>query len=191
MRPLVVYAGHTAHVLAVLARTGPEQLAPDSAEPLVGDALTLWAGGSDEAPGDPVPLPVPAGDLVPAVVEEQPGLLTVPLAFGVQVIGGEAGPDLRLLQPGDPDGGPLIPPAGNVTVTLAADRVVVTLPAPTTVALPVLLVVGGERTRPAVRDQIDQGASVKEFRMNLEPGTYGVLALVASWRGVIHRGVLS
>ncbi|GLY05341.1 MULTISPECIES: hypothetical protein [Actinoplanes] len=184
MRPIVVYATRTFHVLGALTLTGPARTPPD----LTGADFPLWAGGDD---GVPIPLTVPRTELGQAVVADQPGLHRVPLAFGVQEVNGVPRPDLRLLQPGDPSGGPLLPPSGNVTVGLAAAEVTVTLPADAEADLEVLLVVGGAGgTQRSETGQVPKGEREKRFRMNLSPGSYAALALVETWRGVVHQATI-
>jgi hypothetical protein len=182
----VVYATDTGHVLGAMALNGAGGKAPTVAD-LVGKELPLPVTLDK---GEVAPVALSASMLDVAVVDDLPAALVVPWAFGVEVVGGTPRPALTPLDPVQHGSEPIAPVPEGVTVRLADNAVTVSLPANTTAntQLPVLAVVvnaGGPRT--PLRGQIGSGKSDVQFSMKLEPGSYGVLALVAGWRGWLDR----
>jgi hypothetical protein len=185
----VVYATDTGHVLGAVASVGAAGPAP-AAEDLVGKELPLPVTLAD---GKVASMAFPLSLLAVAAVDDQPAALVVPWAFGVDVVGGKPKPALAALAPFQDGGGPLGPVPGGVTVTAASGGVTVALPAPASTGLAVLAMVASATTsRGPLSGTVGSGQAAVSFPMPLDVGAqYGVLVLVAGWRGWVNRVTVS
>jgi hypothetical protein len=183
----VVYATGTGHVLGALALKGAAGQ-PLTVADLVGRNLPLPVTLGD---GTVAPVAMPASMLEVVAVDDQKAALVVPWAFGVDVVGGKPRPVLTPLAPApvQDGGGPIAPVPGGVTVSVAATGVMtVRLPAKAGTDLPVLAVVANATgSRAPLPGTIRSGEQEVSFPMTPGPGPYGVLVLVAGWRGWLDR----
>jgi hypothetical protein len=183
----VVYATGTGHVLGALALNGAAGQ-PLTVADLVGRNLPLPVTLGD---GTVAPVAMPASLLEVAAVDNQQAALTVPWAFGVDVVGGKPKPVLTLLAPVQDGSGPIAPVPGGVTVKVAATGVTVSLPDRVGTDLPVLAVVANATgSRAPLPGTIRSGQQEVSFPMTLGAGSYGVLVLVAGWRGWLDRATV-
>ncbi|MEU7568107.1 hypothetical protein AB0A99_19250 [Streptomyces fradiae] len=173
----VVYASATGHVVGALARTGPAaaSAAPPDPAALVGRALPLRVA---LGAGRTAVLPLHAGELASAFVDEQPAVFADPLAFGVD-----------LSADGRPK--PVLPRLAAWTgggLALAPDGLTVTVPlAPVRAARIVALVSGGQDTH-VLAGEIPPGRDRVTLPLALaEDGTHGVLVLVTGWAGRLEK----
>lgn len=167
----VVYARDTGHVLGALALTGPAGPPPAIAA-LVGKQLPVRVGLRD---GKNAELPVPAGRLDVAAVDDTPDTLVDPFGFGVELTS-DGVPKSALLPLADwPEASP---------VSLSADGVSIKLPTPAPTDLQVLVVVAGGAQVHLVPSQILARDDHTTVAMTLASGQeYGVLTLVQRWVG--------
>lgn len=168
----VVYAADTGHVVGAVALTGAD--APADAAGLVGRALPLRVllGG-----GRTATLPLNAGELAVATVDDEPAVFADPLAFGVELTPeGRPKPTLLRLAAWS-DGVALAPDGLTVTVRVAAAR-------PTRV---VALVSDDQDTR-VLAGEIPAQQNRVTLPLTLDPGgTHGVLVLVVGWAGRLEK----
>jgi hypothetical protein len=167
MTVTVVYESGTGHVLGALSVAGSGG-APDPAG-LVGDGLPARAVLGDRTVVD---VTVPAERLRTAVVEETPGLLADPYAFGVELVGGE--PRSRLLR---------LAPWRDGTVTVNGDGVHVSLEREVPEGTKLLVVIATE-DGPVAEFPVPMPTGGKaDLDVSLDLGGYGVLTLVAGYAG--------
>ncbi|MEU3449855.1 hypothetical protein AB0H29_21935 [Streptomyces thermolilacinus] len=170
----VVYTADTRHVVGALAVTGPA--APTDVARLVGRALPLRVplGG-----GRTAVLPLNARELAVTAVDDEPAVLTDPLAYGVELTAdGRAKPALPRLAVWTGGG-----------ITLARDGLTVTVPvAPARPAPVVALVSDDQDTTRVLAGEIPAQRDRVKLPLALEPGgTHGVLVLVSGWAGRLEK----
>ncbi|MEO3974838.1 hypothetical protein [Streptomyces sp. CAU 1734] len=164
----VVYVAGTGHVVGALALTG-SAATPSLAE-LVGPALPLRVS---LGPAGTVSLPLPARLLGALAADAEPGVLTDPLARGVDRP--PAGPPGRAL---------LRLAAWPGGVTLESRGVTVELPVAGTRDTPVAALVSGARDTDVLTGVIPAGQRGITLPIALEPAAeHGVLVLPAGWAG--------
>lgn len=167
MTLFVVYVPETGTVLGAVSAVGA--VAPGDVGTLVGKDLPMRVTLDT---GERVSLLVPARKLALHNPDDEPGVLTAPLTFGVEQV--ENQPPKPALVPLRelPD-----PPSFSDT------GLVVTLPAKPTVRTPVLAwVQAGQDTVPLVGAIGTDRADVT-LEVAVTPGQHGVLVLVAGWAG--------
>ncbi|MFJ8691745.1 hypothetical protein [Streptomyces roseolilacinus] len=173
----VVYAAGTGHVVGALALTGVA--APADAAALVGRALPLRVplGG-----GRTATLPLNAGGLAVAAVDEEPEVLTDPLAFAVELTAeGTPGPALLRLAEWGGDG-----------VALAADGLTVTVRVAATRPARVVALVSDDQDTRVLAGEIPAQQDRVKLPVTLVPGsTHGVLVLVAGWAGRLEKAAVT
>ncbi|URM88808.1 hypothetical protein LUW75_00855 [Streptomyces sp. MRC013] len=169
----VVYAAGTGHVVGALALTGAE--APADAAALVGRALPLRVplGG-----GRTAVLPLGAGELAVAAVDEEPAALADPLAFGVGLTAeGAPRPALLRLAEWSGDG-----------VALAADGLTVAVRVAAARPARVVALVADDRDTRVLAGELPAGQDRVKLPVALDAGgAYGVLVLVEGWAGRLER----
>ncbi|GAA3818821.1 hypothetical protein ACFS5L_24620 [Streptomyces phyllanthi] len=168
----VVYADRTGHVLGALALTGAS--APTDVAALVGPELPIRVSlGANRT----AILPVDARELAAAAVDDEPGALAEPLAFGVER-GSDKEPKPTLLSlPQWTDG-----------LALKPDDLTITLPLPTTASAPVVVLVADDQDTHVLVGEIPGGRTQVKLPVALTAGTtYGLLVLVAGWAGRLER----
>ncbi|GGQ08587.1 hypothetical protein [Streptomyces roseolilacinus] len=168
----VVYAADTGHVVGALALTGAA--APVDAAALVGRALPLRValGG-----GRTAILPLNAGELAVATVDEEPEVLTDPLAFAVELTA-EGAPRPALLRLAEWGGG----------VALAADGLTVTVRVAAARPARVVALVSDDQDTRVLAGEIPAQQDRVKLPVTLAPGsTHGVLVLVAGWAGRLEK----
>lgn len=171
----VVYAVDTDHVLGALALTGASA-APADAAALVGPALPLRVSlGAGRA----ATLPVDARDLAVAAVDDEPGALGEPLAFGIErASDGSSEPKPKLLRlPSWTDG-----------LQLTANDLTVTLPLPATTTARVVALVSDDQATHVLAGEIPAERNEVKLPVSLAGDTaYGVLVLVSGWAGRLEK----
>ncbi|RST10119.1 hypothetical protein E2C00_19665 [Streptomyces sp. WAC05374] len=171
----VVYAIGTGHVVGALDLTGAGGT-PPGPETLVGRELPLRVslGG-----GRTATLPLNARELAVASVDDEPGVLADPLAFGVELSPeGKPKPTLLRLPAWTGDGG----------IALAADGVTLTVKVPVPRAAKAVVLVSDDQETHVLAGEIP--AQHREVTLPLtltSGGTHGVLALVAGWAGRLEK----
>ncbi|MEU6549145.1 hypothetical protein ABZ915_02515 [Streptomyces sp. NPDC046915] len=169
----VVYALDTGHVVGALALTGGT--APVDPAALVGRALpvrvSLGAHGT-------ATLPLDARNLAVAAVDDEPGVLAEPLAYGVDR-GSDGKPKPTLLH---------LPSWTSGGLVLAKDVLKVTVPhAPTSTVKVVALISGAQDTHVLAGEIPAQQTELKLSVDLAAAASYGVLVLVAGWAGLLER----
>ncbi|MEU5595128.1 hypothetical protein [Streptomyces sp. NPDC020298] len=169
----VVYALGTGHVVGALALTG--KAAPADPAALVGRALpfrvSLGAHGT-------ATLPVDARNLAVAGVDDEPGVLAEPLAYGVDR-GSDGKPEPTLLR---------LPSWTSGGITLAKDSLTVTVPQASNSPLKVVALVSGDQDTHVLAGEMPARHTQVKLPVPLAAATpYGVLALVAGWAGRLER----
>jgi hypothetical protein len=178
MSMTVVYASATGHVVGVRTGAGIGTAAPavaDAVADMVGQGLPLHRRLSDNTVAD---LVLPAGSLGAATVDDTPDALLDPLTFEVQrdPAGGAPKPALRRLAGwGETD-----------PVTLTPTSVTVNVGNPVAASTPVIVVLSGGSPQ-LLTGEVAEGESKRTFDVRLDPGTYGVLLLVAGRHGRLDR----
>lgn len=168
----MVYVPDTGHVVGALGLTGAQ--APADVGVLVGPALPLRValGG-----GETAVLSLRDRQLAPLAADDEPGVFTDPLAFGVEQV---AGPDstvaakptlLRL-------------PPSSTQLEFNTDGLVVSVPLAnasqdTTV---LALVSAGDETH-VLAGVLAEGQKSVTLPVTVDSGPHGVLVLVAGWAG--------
>ena len=173
----VVYTPETGHVVGAVTAIGAPALAPPGQSgtvdpgPLVGTALPLRVFlGADE----PAIVSVPASELAAHAPDDEPAVLTDPLAFGVEQVAGGQPPKPALLRLRTWSGGLAFTPVGLSVTIPVPDQVNVTHV--------VALVTEGQDTRMTSGD-IRAGDTTVVLPIAVEDGTHGVLVLVTGWAG--------
>lgn len=168
----VVYAVRTGHVLGALALTGAS--APTDAAALVGPALPLRVSlGADGT----ATLPVDVRELAVAAVDDEPGALAEPLAFGVE-LDSEDKPKPKLLHLPSWTGG----------LRLTTDDLTVTVPLATTATTPVVALVSDNQATHVLAGEIPAERNEVKLPVTLAGDTtYGVLVLVGGWTGRLEK----
>ncbi|MER7829948.1 hypothetical protein AB0N23_19610 [Streptomyces sp. NPDC052644] len=169
----VLYTAATGHVVGALALTGAA--APADPARLVGRALPLRVA---LGAGRTAVLPLNARDLAATAVDDEPALLTDPLAFGVELSAdGRPGPAPARLAVWTGGG-----------VRLAADGLTVTVPVAPTRPAPVVALVSDDQHTHVLAGEIPAEGDRVKLPLAVEPGgTHGVLTLVAGWAGRLER----
>lgn len=168
----VVYAIGTGHVVGALAHTGAD--APVDAAVLVGRALPLRVALSD---GSIATLPLSAGKLGVAAVDDEPGALADPLAFGVELTGEDKPkPELLRLAGWDDD------------VVLAKDGITIKVQVPANGTTPVVALISDEQDTHVLTGEIPAQQTQVKLPVTLTAGSeHGVLVLAAGWAGHLGR----
>ncbi|RNG19624.1 hypothetical protein [Streptomyces botrytidirepellens] len=168
----VVYALGTGHVVGSLAQTGAD--APADAAALVGRALPLRVSLGD---GRIATLPLSAGKLGVAAVDDEPGALADPLAFGVELTSEDKPkPELVRLAGWDDD------------VVLAKDGITIKVQVPANRTTPVVALISDEQDTHVLTGEIPAQQTQVKLPVTLTPGSeHGVLVLAAGWAG--HLGM--
>ncbi|MFI0820872.1 hypothetical protein ACH4TX_32730 [Streptomyces sp. NPDC021098] len=164
----VVYAIGTGHVVGALARTGAD--APADAAALVGRALPLRVSLGD---GSIATLPLSAGKLGVAAVDDEPGALADPLAFGVELTS-EDKPKPELVRLAGWDDG----------VALAKDGITITVQVPANRPTPVVAMISDEQDTHVLTGEIAAQQTQVKLPVTLVAGSvHGVLVIAAGWAG--------
>jgi hypothetical protein len=171
MTLFVVYVPETGHVVGAVDSIGatPSPPPPDNADPapLVGAALPLRVSLDTAA------VSLPARELAAHSPDDEPDVLTGPLAFGVeQVPGQQPKPALVLLR------------EWTAVLTLNDQGLSVTIPTADDVNIThvVAFVTEGQDTRMTSGD-IKVGATNVVLPVAVADGSHGVLVLVTGWAG--------
>ncbi|MFF4399607.1 hypothetical protein [Streptomyces sp. NPDC001480] len=169
----VVYAPATGHVLGALALTGGT--APADPAALVGRALpfrvSLGAHGTATLPFD-------ARNLAVAAVDDEPGVLAEPLAYGVDR-GSDGKPKPTLLR---------LPPLADTCLVLAKDGLTVTVRHAPTATVTVVALVADDQDTHVLAGEIPAQQIQATLPVTLAAtASYGVLVLVAGWAGRLER----
>jgi hypothetical protein len=168
----VVYALGTGHVMGALAQTGAD--APADAAALVGRALPLRVSLGD---GRIATLPLSAGKLGVAAVDDEPGALADPLAFGVELTS-EDKPKPELVRLAGWDDG----------IALAKDGITITVQVPANRTTPVVALISDEQDTHVLAGEIPAQQTQVKLPATLVAGSeHGVLVLAAGWTG--HLGM--
>lgn len=170
----VVYAADTGHVVGALALTGA--VAPAEVASLVGRELPLRVslGG-----GRTATLPLSARELAVAAVDDEPAVLTDPLAFAVELSPeGKPGPALLRLPTW----------TGSDSIALAADGLTVTVGVPVARPAKVVALVSDDQDTHVLAGEVPAQQNRVKLPLTLTPGgTHGVLVLVAGWAGRLEK----
>lgn len=177
MTLFVVYAPKTGHIVGAVDAIGVPALAPPGssgtvdAGQLVGAALPLRVHLSA---GQLAVLSLPTRELAAHTPDDEPAVLTDPLAFGVERVENGQTPKPALVRL----------PAWTNRLEFTPAGLSVTIPTPNQVRnTPVVAFVGeGQDTRMASGD-IKAGEMTVVLPVAVEDGTYGVLVLVTGWAG--------
>ncbi|MGW7253701.1 hypothetical protein [Streptomyces sp. NPDC054834] len=169
----VAYALDTGHVVGALALTGGT--APADPAALVGRALpfrvSLGAHGTATLPFD-------ARNLAVAAVDDEPGVLAEPLAYGVDR-GSDGKPKPTLLR---------LPSLTDAGLALAKDGLTVTVPHAPTGTVNVVALVADDQDTHVLAGEIPAQQTEVKLSVNLAAATsYGVLVLVGGWAGRLER----
>ncbi|GII84251.1 hypothetical protein Ssi03_22410 [Sphaerisporangium siamense] len=167
----VVYVADSGHVVGALALTGAGVAADLGA--VVGAELSLRVPLGE---GRVAPLPLSARRLALAPADDEPGVFDDPLAFGVELTsGGRPKPALARLAP------------WTTPLSLAKDRLTVTLPVPATRLTPVLALLSDGSETHVASGEIPPGGDKAELPVALDAGPHGVLVLVAGNTGRLEK----
>jgi hypothetical protein len=162
----VVHVAATRHVVG--ARSGTGLAAHAELAELIGpEALELHLRTKDRTV---VELPLPVALLAVATVPDRPGALVDPMVYEVPAAS-TGGPTLDRLAEWP----------GTATVSLDATTLTLTFPNPVSGDKAVLAVVSGGGD--ALTGTMKDGEQTVELPVALDPGTYGVLSLVAGRHG--------
>ncbi|MFH9672108.1 hypothetical protein ACH4L5_07470 [Streptomyces sp. NPDC017405] len=170
----VVYTAGTGHVVGALALTGAA--APADVAALVGRALPMRVFLDD---GSVAALPLDARDLAVAAVDDEPGALADPLAFGVE-LGPEGRPEPTLVR--------LAAWTGGAGVALSATGLTVTVQVAQARPATVVALVSDDQDTHVLAGEIPAQRSQVTLPVTLGPGgKHGVLVLVAGWAGRLEE----
>ncbi|WP_043622476.1 hypothetical protein [Nonomuraea candida] len=174
MSLFVVYVPDTGHVVGAVSALGALPPGDDAGvAALVGDALPLRV---PVAGGEVASLPLPARELAVHEAEDEPRVYAGPLAFGVeQVPGGRPKPALVQLATW----------AEGVTLTAGSLDIKVPVPDPSQ-DTPVLALLAEGQDVHVLAGRIAAGTDTVRLPVSVPAGTYGVLALVTGWTGVLR-----
>ncbi|MGW2326799.1 hypothetical protein ACWC5C_13655 [Streptomyces sp. NPDC001700] len=166
----VVYAADTGHVVGALALTGTATAALPEAADLVGAGLPLRVALGD---GRIATLPLSARELAVAAVDDEPGALAEPLAFGVEVTtDGKPKPALVRLASWPDD------------IALATDGLTLTVKVAVARPTPVVALVSDEQNTHVLAGEIPAQQTQVKLPVTLVAGdVHGVLVLAAGWAG--------
>ncbi|MFH9399249.1 hypothetical protein ACH4JS_05605 [Streptomyces sp. NPDC017638] len=170
----VVYTAGTGHVVGALALTGAG--APADVAALVGRALPMRVCVDQ---GRVATLPLNAGNLAVAVVDDEPAALVDPLAFGVELNPeGRPGPTLTRLATWTGGAGVALTPNGlTITVQVAPAR-----PAK------VVALVSADQDTHVLAGELPAQQTRVTLPVSLDAGgKHGVLVLAAGWAGLLEE----
>lgn len=177
MTLFVVYTPETGHVVGAIDSIGAPALAPPGPSgtvdpgPLVGAALPLRVS---LGAGEPAVVSLPARELAAHAPDDEPAVLTDPLAFGVEQVGNGRPPKPALERLRTWSGGLVLTSVGLTVTIPAPDQVNVTHV--------VAFVSQGQDTR-MVSGDIRAGDTTVMLPVAVEDGVHGVLVLVTGWAG--------
>ncbi|HEX6354203.1 hypothetical protein [Actinophytocola sp.] len=166
----VVYVKDTGHVVGAVNAAGDAPPGEGDVGALVGDALPMRVS----VDGKVVRLPLPAERLALHTADDEPRVFDNPLAYGVELAGGQPKPTLVELRPESPE---LAFSNNSLVVTVQPDDPINDTPV-------LALVSDGEKVH--VRPwAIPAGGDSVEIPVTVSEGNHGVLVLVAGWIGIL------
>jgi hypothetical protein len=172
MSLFVVYVPETGHVVGAVNTNGGAP--PEDVSSLVGDALPMRVALGT---GDIATILLPAGDLELHAPDDEPGVLTDPLAYAVEFEGTTPQPTLaRLSPPPWTDGLDFVDSHLKVTVPVAGSEITRVLG----------WVSDGEDTQAAVAN-IAAGSTETTLQVTVSDGPHAVLVLAAGWVGRLEE----